>query len=97
MVVSAVWFIRVGMNAWVFLTGGLGVDRESFSGPAVVAWHFAQYLLPLAVLELYFRARDSASVQGRYAMAIGLLALTILMGIGIFGNSVKWLGRLAAA
>lgn len=96
MVVSAVWFIRIGMNVWVSLAGGVGVDRETFTGPAVVAWHFAQYLLPLAVLELYFRARDSANVQGRYAMAIGLLALTILMGIGIFGNSVKWLDRLAS-
>jgi hypothetical protein len=30
-------------------------------------------------------------------MAISLVALTILMGIGVFGNSVKWLARLAAA
>lgn len=96
MVASSVWFIRIGMNVWGVLTGGAGIDRETFTGPAVVAWHFAQYLLPLAVLELYFRARDGANVQGRYAMAIGLLALTILMGIGIFGNSVKWLGRLAS-
>jgi uncharacterized membrane protein len=96
MVVSAVWFIRVGMNLWFTLTGGVGVDDESFGGPAVVFWHFAQYLLPLAVLELYFRARDSASVAGRYTMAIGLFAVTILMSIGIYGNSVKWLGRLAS-
>lgn len=97
MVVSAVWFIRIGMNVWVFLTGGIGVDPKTFTGPAVAAWHFAQYLLPLAVLELYFRARDSANVPIRYVMAISLLALTILMGIGIFGNSVKWLARLASA
>jgi hypothetical protein len=96
MVVSAVWFIRVAMNMWGRLTGGLGVDDETFGGPAVVFWHFAQYLLPLAVLELYFRARDGASVVGRYAMAVGLFALTLLMSVGIYGNSVKWLGRLAS-
>jgi len=96
MVVSSVWFIRIGMNLWMFLTGGAGVDRETFTGPAVAAWHFAQYLLPLAVLEFYFRARDSANVWGRYAMAMGLLALTTLMGIGIFRVSAKWLTRLAS-
>ena len=39
MVVSAVWFIRIGFNAWVSLTGGAGIDDESFSGPAVVTLH----------------------------------------------------------
>lgn len=84
MVVSAVWFLRIGFRVWVFLTGGVGIDSESFSGPFVYAWHFGQYLLPLAILELYFRARDGASEPGRYAMAAGLVVVTILMGIGIF-------------
>lgn len=96
MVVSSVWFIRIGMNLWMFLTGGVGVDRETFTGPAVVAWHFAQYLLPLAVLELYFRARDAGSVWGRYALAMGIFALTTLMSIGIVRVSAKWLTRLAS-
>jgi hypothetical protein len=96
MVVSAVWFIRIGFNVWNFMTGGAGVDEETFSGPAVVAWHFAQYLLPLAILELYFRARDGSSLQFRYAVSFVIVSLTILMGIGIFGNSVKWLSRLAS-
>lgn len=84
MVVSAVWFLRVGFRVWAFLTGGVGIDDESFSGPFVYVWHFGQYLLPLAILELYFRARDSANARGRYAMAAGLVVVTILMGIGIF-------------
>jgi uncharacterized membrane protein len=95
MVVSAVWFIRIGFNAWVTLTGGAGIDDESFSGPAVVTLHFAQYLVPLAVLELYFRARDGAHELGRYAVAVVVFALTIFTGFGIYGNSLKWLGRLA--
>ena len=79
MVVSAVWFIRIGFRVWNFLTGGIGVDSESFSGPFVAIWHFGQYLLPLAVLELFFLARDSANEHARYAMAIGLFSLTVLM------------------
>lgn len=95
MVVSAVWFIRVGFQLWVFLTGGIGIDSKEFSGPFVAVWHFGQYLLPLAILELYFRARDGAGARGRAAMAAGLLVATILMGIGIFLVTTKsWLPRL---
>jgi hypothetical protein len=61
-----------------------------------VAWHFGQYLLPLAVLELYFRARDSGKAQHRFAMALGLVAITILTGIGtILATTNSWLPRLA--
>jgi uncharacterized membrane protein len=95
MVTSAVWFLRLGFRVWTFLTGGVGIDSGSFSGPFVIAWHFGQFLLPLAVLELYLRARDGGNAQGRYAMAAGLLALTILMGIGIYLVTVNsWLTRL---
>jgi hypothetical protein len=95
MVASAVWFIRVGFQLWMFLTGGIGIDSKQFSGPFIVVWHFGQYLLPLAILELYFRARDSANAHGRAAMAVGLFLATILMGIGIFLVATKsWVPRL---
>jgi hypothetical protein len=95
MVVSSVWFIRIGFRVWDFLTGGIGIDAKTFSGPFVGIWHFGQYLLPLAVLELYFLTRDTANTRGRYAMAIGLFALTILMGIGIYLVTMSsWLPRL---
>jgi len=42
-------------------------------------------LLPLAVLELYLRAKERAGPSGRFAMAGGLVVLTALMGAGIFG------------
>ena len=39
----------------------------------------------LAVLELYLRVKESAGPSGRLAMAGGLVVLTVLMGVGIFG------------
>jgi hypothetical protein len=48
-------------------------------------WFFGCYLLPLAVLELYLRAKENAGPRGRFAMAGGLVVLTVLMGVGIFG------------
>lgn len=98
MVTSSVWFLRVGFRTWDLLTGGAGINEETFTGPFVYAWHFGQYLLPLAVLELYFRARDSANPRHRSAMATGLFALTILMSIGIVQAAKNsWLPRLFEA
>jgi hypothetical protein len=95
LVTSSVWFLRVGVRAWVFLTGGVGMDFETFSGPVLVAWHFGQYLLPLAMLELYFRARDGAGAGGRAAMAAGLVVVTLLTAIGVTLVTLNsWLPRL---
>ena len=57
---------------------------QTFTGPFVVVAHFGQYLLPLAVLEVYLRARDGDNARFQLATATGLSVLTILMGIGIF-------------
>lgn len=84
MVVSAVWFFRVGFMMWMFLTGGAGIDMESFTGPFVTTLTYAQYLLPLAILELYLRARDGGNVAAKLTVATLLVGVTLLMGIGIF-------------
>ena len=48
-------------------------------------WFFGCYLLPLAVLELYLRAKEGGTPNGRFVMAGSLVVLTVLMGVGIFG------------
>lgn len=95
LVVSGVWFFRVGLMAWAFLTGGVGIDFATFSGPFLVFLGFAQYLLPLAILELYLRTQDRAGASGKFAMAGGLFVVTALMGVGIFMATMgMWLPRL---
>jgi hypothetical protein len=96
MVVSGVWFFRVGLWFWMFINNGpVGFDRKTFQGPFLTIWTFGQYLLPLAVLELYLRARDRAGAPGRIAMAAGLFVLTVAMGVGIFVASTRsWLPRI---
>jgi len=84
-VVSAVWFFRVGLMAWIiFNQGPVGVG-ENFDGPFIIFLGFASYLIPLAVLEIYLRTQDRADALGKFAMAGSLLVLTGLMAIGIFG------------
>lgn len=96
MVVSAVWFFRVGLMFSILVNQGpFGFDPATFTGPFLNFMSFAQYLVPLAVLELYLRAQDRGSVAARLAMAGGLLALTVAMAVGIFAAAViLWLPRL---
>lgn len=95
MVVSAVWFFRVGLWLWIFLTGGIGADFKTFTGPFLTFLFFAQYLLPLAILEVYLRTQDRAGAPGKLAMAGGLFVVTVFMGIGIFAvTTMSWLPRL---
>ncbi|MDX1554572.1 MAG: hypothetical protein R3212_00955, partial [Xanthomonadales bacterium] len=77
------------------VTGGVGVDFESFTGPFLSFWSFAQYLLPLAMLEAYLRAKDGWGPGGQLAVAGTLVALTVVMGIGIFAATMgMWLPRM---
>jgi TolA-binding protein len=58
---------------------------------------FAQYLFPLGVLELYFRAQQKPGALRRIAMASGLFVLTLAMGAGIFAVTMgAWTGQVRA-
>lgn len=89
LVVSASLFIRVGIFLSLFLNHGpFGFDPTSFIGPFVTFISFAQYLVPLAVLELYLRTQDRPTALRRIAMAATLLVLTFAMGTGIFAATM---------
>ena len=94
--VSGVWFFRIGFMFWVLVNNGpVGFDPKTFRGPFIDFMSFASYLLPLAMLELYLRARDRGSPSARLAMAGALGLLTIAMGVGIFGAAMGlWLRSL---
>lgn len=84
LMVSAPWFTRIGYFAWLILAQGAGVGDNS-DGPFDYFIGFANYLVPLALLELYLRTQDGAGPRGRLAMAAGLMLATIVMSIGIGG------------
>lgn len=96
MVVIAGWFFRIGLLHWVFFNGRpAGFDPMTFTDPLLNFLSFADYLLPLAILEIYLRAKDRASASGRFAMAAALLVLTVAMGVGISAaTTVMWLPRI---
>jgi len=78
LVANGQWFFRVGIFA-------VAVLEPHFADRFLVIWGFGCSLVPLAVLELYLRARDDGGPVARSAMAGGLVALATLAGSGIVG------------
>ncbi|WP_019029345.1 DUF2306 domain-containing protein [Colwellia piezophila] len=97
LVVSGVWFYRIGLMLWMFIHGGpVGFDMATFSGPFLTFLSFSTYLLPLFVFELYVWAKDKSDTFGKVAMTTGLLILTGAMAVGIFIAAMgMWLPRIA--
>ncbi|HYD73182.1 MAG TPA: DUF2306 domain-containing protein [Candidatus Binatia bacterium] len=93
MVVNGVYFIRLIFSGWILLTQ---------SEPSTVTFYvfeLASFLLPLAILELYLRARDgggpvlrtiaTAAVFGATAyMVIGTFAFTMIFVVGILSGAL---------
>lgn len=97
--VSASLFIRAAIFLSFFLNNGpFGFDGDTFQGPFLTFVSFAQYLMPLAVLEIYLRVKEKGSASSRLAMAGGLLVLTVGLAIGIFAVSMAiWVPQVKAA
>jgi tetratricopeptide (TPR) repeat protein len=84
LVVGASLFLRAGLFLSLILNHGpFGFSTVTLSGPFLTFMSFAQYLVPLAVLEIYLRTQQRAGALGRFAMAAGLFVLTVVMGAGI--------------
>ena len=91
MAVSGVWFFRVGLMAWVIINQGpVGMNR-TLSGPADIAISFGSFLIPLAVLEMYFAAQRSGDDLAKFAMAFVVLVASAVTAIGVFGAiTILW-------
>ena len=82
---------------WLFVHGRpVGFDPETFRGPFLVFLGFAQYLVPLAVLELYFFAQRKTSTKVKIGMSIVMLILTFITALGTFAATMgMWLPRIS--
>ncbi|MBL8297039.1 MAG: DUF2306 domain-containing protein [Rhodanobacteraceae bacterium] len=95
--VAGVWFFRIGLMLWILVNRGpAGFDPDTFSGPALSTLAFAQYLLPLAVLEGYFRVKATAAAAPRIVMTavLALLSLAVVAGIAA-ASMMLWLPRVS--
>ncbi|MDO9587747.1 MAG: DUF2306 domain-containing protein [Brevundimonas sp.] len=86
MVVSGVWFLRVGIMGWVLVNQGPVGMTNTLSGPADMVLTFGSYLIPLALLELYFAAGRSANGLLKLFTAAVVFAATVFTAAGVFGT-----------
>lgn len=87
LVSNAQWFLRVGMFGYFVVGKALGAE-VSFGDPFFKFWTFGCYLVPIAVLQLYYLARDRGGPLSRLMIAGALVAMTLVMGAGIFAFSM---------
>ncbi|MEM9759571.1 MAG: DUF2306 domain-containing protein [Pseudomonadota bacterium] len=86
MVANGVWFLRVGIMAWVLLNQGPRGMNETLSGPADIVLVFGSYLIPLAILELYFLAQSAGS-RRLTVFTSGTVAVgCVITLVGVFGT-----------
>ena len=93
---NGVWFFRIGLLLVLGINGGpIGFDPKTFTGPLLTGLTYGQFLLPLAVLELYLVAQARGGAVAKWAMAVGLTLLTLAMSAGLFFVLMGlWLPRL---
>src|SRR5579864_1949562 len=98
LVVSASYFYRLAFFlTLVVAKGPFGFDPVTFTGPLPTFMSFAQYLLPLAVLEVYLRAQDRPGALRRMTAAALLFVVTLGMGAGLFAVTMAiWVPQVKA-
>jgi len=99
LVVSASWFFRLGFFlSLIVFKGPFGFDPTTFTGPFLTFMTYSQYLIPLAVLEIYLRAQDRPGALRRMATASMLFVLTLVMSAGLFAvATAQWVPQVKAA
>lgn len=91
MVVSGVWFLRIGLMGWVMVNQGPVGMTKTLSGPADIVLTFGSYLIPLALLELYFRAGRGSHAGLKTITAALVFAAAAFTAVGVFGTiALMW-------
>ena len=81
---SSAIFIRSTIALLSIILAGAGaLDVSVIQGPIQTVVIFAQFGVPLAILELYFWSQTRRNASARLLMAAALVVLTLVMGAGI--------------
>lgn len=98
LVVSGVWFFRVGLMAWILIMGSpIGIDMKAFDGPFLWFLSFFVYTLPiqLLVFEVVLYSQKTKKQVFTIVTAIVILLFTIIMSVGIIGATMGlWLPHI---
>ena len=84
MAANGVWMLRIGYMFWAVVAQGEGMTKR-MDGSFDAFWVYGCYLVPLALLEMYFVASEDSSDGAKYAASAVLVAAAVAIGIGIVG------------
>jgi hypothetical protein len=88
LLISSAIFIRGTITLISFILAGAGaLDVSVLKGPILTVVSFAQYVVPLALLQLYFWCQTRGGPAARLSMAGALVVATLVMGAGIAAAS----------
>jgi hypothetical protein len=96
LMVSGVWFFRIGYGLCLLLSGftGVGMTRN-MTGPVDVFLMFGHSLVPLILGELYFWTKTHPNLKIKKAGMIGLIVLSIFLVAGIsMVTMIFWLPKI---
>jgi hypothetical protein len=97
-VVSGVWFFRIGFGTWFLLTNfnAYGVTSD-LTGPFDQFLYFGSYLVPLAIVEAYLFVKESNKALLKNMLAAFLFVLTlVLIGGTAITAKIFWLDSILA-
>ena len=81
LLVNGVWFLRIGIMLAGLVLTPLGIKID-YQGTAFILVSFGSWMIPLAVLELYFWAERSSRSHAKTAMGISLCVLALATAAG---------------
>lgn len=93
LMVSGVWFFRIGYGLWILLTGFTAIGATAdLTGPFDRFLGIGHSLVPLFILELYFLAKANPSLSLKKWTANFLILLCFLLAAGIAMVAVVFWG-----
>ena len=82
-VANGVWFFRVGFMAWIMINQGPRWSTENLDGPFDKFWAFGNFLIPLFILELYFKLSEEGTVRAKNFFTLAMVSFCLITTIGI--------------
>ena len=95
LMVSGVWFFRIGFSFWILINQGAPGHTENFDGPFDLFLAYGHSLVPLAAAELFFLAEKSKHVQAKFSMTALMVLLSLITALGIFmATQIFWIPKM---
>lgn len=96
--INGVWTLRLMLMGWFMLNQGPNGNNATLDGPADIAFSYLCYLLPMAMIELYWWAKNKTSTAKAWVLNTSLVLMIVITAVGVSGATMlMWLPRIGAA